>query len=67
MDKLFPKIYRALRAAGYPAESARMALRDARRGDRCALVLVRVACTGRSARRRFIFESLCIDALHLDA
>ena len=67
MDKLFPKTFRALRVAGYPVESARLVLRDARRGDACSLVMVRVACNAHKTSRRFVFEALRIDALHLEA
>lgn len=41
MDRLFPRTYRAIRASGRSEESARRLLMDARRGDRCSIIMVK--------------------------
>jgi hypothetical protein len=43
MRVLFPRTYTALVMSGHAPESASLILRDARRGDRIAIIAVRLA------------------------
>jgi len=57
LRRLFPRCHRALIAIGYSEGAARQTLLAARRGDRLALVLVRVAA---DAQRSHIRDLLMI-------
>lgn len=58
MRRLFPRVYGALRAAGYSEERASRILLDARRRDACAMVAVRCAVQSRRPRFAFLVELL---------